>query len=206
MSAQRRVAGIAAASVLTALVMTAWDLTTDPVMAGTVGAWVWVDGGPYFGIPMENFLGWVVVVAVICLVYRWTEPAVPLRPMGSPKRWIALGPLIGYGTMALGDALVGLPASRLWSLLLEVAESRATARRTGDLAAQWDRDRFVRPSVVDQRTLMVVDRQLLSEVLGHTSGNLTQAAKILGITRATLRAKLTALGLASEKDAGAGDP
>jgi putative membrane protein len=113
-SAQRRMAGIVAASVLTALVMTAWDLTTDPVMAGAVGAWVWVDGGPYFGIPMENFLGWVVVVAVICFVYRWTEPAVPLRPMGSPKRWIALGPLIGYGTMALGDALVGLPeATRL---------------------------------------------------------------------------------------------
>jgi putative membrane protein len=113
-SAQRGTAGIAAASVLTALVMTAWDLTTDPVMAGTVGAWIWVDGGPYFGIPLENFLGWVVVVAVICFVYRRTESWLPLVPMGSPKRWIALGPLIGYGTMALGDALVGLPiATRL---------------------------------------------------------------------------------------------
>jgi putative membrane protein len=108
-SAQRRMAGIVAASVLTALVMTAWDLTTDPVMAGAVGAWIWVDGGPYFGIPLENFSGWVLVVSVICFVYRRTEPSLPLRPMGSPRRWIAFGPLIGYGTMALGDSLVGLP-------------------------------------------------------------------------------------------------
>jgi two-component system nitrogen regulation response regulator GlnG len=44
------------------------------------------------------------------------------------------------------------------------------------------------------------DRQLFDHVLKHTGGNLTQAAKILGITRTTLRSKLVALGLAVEKD------
>jgi|SRR6187399_20372 len=113
-SAQRGTVGIVAASILTGLVMTAWDLTTDPVMAGTVGAWKWVNGGPYFGIPLENFLGWTFVVTIICFIYRRVEPMIPLRPLGTPRRWIALGPLIGYGTMALGDALVGLPiATRL---------------------------------------------------------------------------------------------
>jgi two-component system nitrogen regulation response regulator GlnG len=47
---------------------------------------------------------------------------------------------------------------------------------------------------------IVVDRPLLKEVLEHTGGNLTQAAKILGITRTTLRTKLATLGLAMDKE------
>jgi two-component system nitrogen regulation response regulator GlnG len=46
-----------------------------------------------------------------------------------------------------------------------------------------------------------VERQLFVEVLRHTGGNITQAARTLGITRGTLRAKLAALGLAAERPA-----
>jgi two-component system nitrogen regulation response regulator GlnG len=45
----------------------------------------------------------------------------------------------------------------------------------------------------------LMDRQVFDEVLNHTDGNLTQAAKILGITRATLRSKLAALNLPTER-------
>ena len=76
------------------------------------------------------------------------------------------------------DALVGLPASRLWSLLLDVVESRVGARRTGDLAAQWDRDRFVRPSIVDQRTLLIVDRHLLDATAAFDSIELSPIAPL----------------------------
>jgi two-component system nitrogen regulation response regulator GlnG len=51
----------------------------------------------------------------------------------------------------------------------------------------------------------LTDRHLLRLVLQHTSGNLSQAARYLGITRATLRSKLQALGLASEKSPAADD-
>ncbi len=113
-SAQRGIIGIATAGLLTALVMSAWDLTTDPVMAGQVRAWIWVDGGPYFGIPFSNFSGWILVVWCICVLYRTIEVRVPVAPLGAPRRWLALGPLIGYGTMALCDSAVGLPqATRL---------------------------------------------------------------------------------------------
>jgi putative membrane protein len=114
MSAERRPLGIVAAGVLTGIVMTGWDLTTDPVMVGEVGAWVWEDGGPYFGIPMQNFAGWVLVVTTISVAYRFVERRVPLRPIGQHTRLVTLAPLIGYGTMALADALVGMPeATRL---------------------------------------------------------------------------------------------
>jgi DNA-binding NtrC family response regulator len=41
----------------------------------------------------------------------------------------------------------------------------------------------------------ITDRHLLSEVLRHTKGNLSQAAKVLGIARSTLRTKLEALSV-----------
>ncbi len=47
----------------------------------------------------------------------------------------------------------------------------------------------------------LTDRHLLTLVLRHTGGNLSQAARALGITRATLRAKLTALGISVDRPA-----
>ncbi len=45
----------------------------------------------------------------------------------------------------------------------------------------------------------LTDKHLLTEVLRHTNGNLSQAARNLGITRATLRTKLNALGIPVER-------
>jgi two-component system nitrogen regulation response regulator GlnG len=45
----------------------------------------------------------------------------------------------------------------------------------------------------------LVDRHVLGLVLRHTDGNLSQASRLLGITRATLRTKLSALGLSADR-------
>lgn len=45
----------------------------------------------------------------------------------------------------------------------------------------------------------LTDKHLLVEVLRHTVGNLSQASRLLGITRATLRTKLDALGIPIER-------
>jgi two-component system nitrogen regulation response regulator GlnG len=47
----------------------------------------------------------------------------------------------------------------------------------------------------------LTDRHLLALVLRHTGGNLSRAAATLGITRATLRSKLAALGIPVERPA-----
>jgi two-component system nitrogen regulation response regulator GlnG len=46
--------------------------------------------------------------------------------------------------------------------------------------------------------LAIAERRLFRQVLQHTGGNLSQAARLLGIHRATLRARVAALGLAAE--------
>jgi hypothetical protein len=55
----------------------------------------------------------------------------------------------------------GLAASELWSLLLDVAEQRAAERSAANVQQQWERDRFVGPAYIDQRTLNQLDGHLL---------------------------------------------
>ncbi len=47
----------------------------------------------------------------------------------------------------------------------------------------------------------MAEREILTEVLNHTDGNLTQAAKRLGIARATLRSRMDTLGMSVEHNA-----
>ena len=59
---------------IAASAMTAWDLSLDPRMVAD-GNWVWRAAGPYFGIPLSNYLGWFVTAALIYIVwYAITRP------------------------------------------------------------------------------------------------------------------------------------
>jgi hypothetical protein len=96
------------------------------------------------------------------------------RPTGASRGWITSG--LPPGAF---DALAGaLPAARLWSLLLEVIEARAAARHTADLTAQWDRDRFVQASAVDQRGQLEIDGHLLAAASGFESIELSPVAPL----------------------------
>lgn len=64
---------------------------------------------------------------------------------------------------ALREALTqGLPPNELWSLLLGVLEARAAQRTPAMVRQQWENDRFVQPSAIDQRTLNHLDSHLLA--------------------------------------------
>jgi hypothetical protein len=95
--------------------------------------------------------------------------------MTRPSRsWVTAGLPAG----AYEELTRGLPASRLWSLLLEVAEARAAGRRLAELLEQWDRDRFVQPAVVDQRSLVEVDHHLLAATAAFESIELSPVAPL----------------------------
>ncbi len=52
---------------------------------------------------------------------------------------------------------------------------------------------------IHREIINMVEREIFATILQQTDGNLTQAAKRLGITRTTLRARLEALGMSLEK-------
>lgn len=56
----------------------------------------------------------------------------------------------------------GLAATELWSLLLSVLEQRAAQRSPATVRQQWQSDRFVQPSAVNQRVLNELDSHLLA--------------------------------------------
>ena len=117
-------------SILSALVMTAWDLTMDPVMsfhpcpdstlscldgeldAANVGdpAWVWGESGPHFGVPLENFRGWLIASFTVFFAYRLVERKLPLKSFtGMNSRIMVIIPVGVYSAMALVDTWLGYP-------------------------------------------------------------------------------------------------
>jgi uncharacterized membrane protein len=90
-----------------ALAFTAWDLFLDPQMVKW-DLWVWDEPGAYFGIPLQNYLGWLIGSAIITAVVR---PA-PLRSRGLvlvyAATWLlqAVGLAVFWGLA--GPALCGL--------------------------------------------------------------------------------------------------
>jgi putative membrane protein len=51
---------VLAVPMLATWIMVIWDLCTEPVWSTISRFWVWPQGGPYFGVPVSNFLGWFV--------------------------------------------------------------------------------------------------------------------------------------------------
>jgi len=108
------------------LVTAAWDLMADPLavsivweqVLGSDAWWWWVDGGPYLpdlmswkggaGIPVENFVGWVLVPATIVAVFSLMFPD-PARIEGPSA---AAVPVLVYGFLYL--TLVGGLIEMAW--------------------------------------------------------------------------------------------
>lgn len=107
---------------VSAVALTAWDLFLDPQKVAW-GFWVWTDNsganvysGGYFGIPWLNFLGWLLVAAIVTLLVRPTN--LPVRPllavygitwifqtMGQLFFWNLPGPALA-GFLGMGSIVV----------------------------------------------------------------------------------------------------
>jgi uncharacterized membrane protein len=54
-----------AVPIIASFIMVMWDMSMDPARATVSKAWIWHDGGSYFGVPFSNFMGWFLCVYVI---------------------------------------------------------------------------------------------------------------------------------------------
>jgi uncharacterized membrane protein len=98
-----------------AVVMTLWDLVIDPILSGpSIRAWVWETGGPYFGIPIQNYLGWLLTTFTVFLTYRAVEQRVRAVPAGALSARVVALPVTAYGLMLAADLLSGVTPTWLW--------------------------------------------------------------------------------------------
>ena len=96
---------------------------------------------------------------------------------------------MGIGETAYAALAGGLAASDLWSLLLSVVEQRAGQRTATHVKQQWERDRFVCPAYIDQRTLNALDGHLLAAASEFEALELSPLAPL---------GSCSAIGLASQ--------
>jgi uncharacterized membrane protein len=55
--------------VVASFVMVMWDFCLDPIRSTIDGAWVWEDGGAYYGVPISNYFGWYLTAFLIYQVF-----------------------------------------------------------------------------------------------------------------------------------------
>jgi uncharacterized membrane protein len=97
-----------------AVVMTVWDLIIDPILSGpSIRAWDWEAGGPYFGIPIQNYLGWLLTTFTVYVAYRAIEQRVRPELAGALSARVAALPVAAYGLMLAADLLSGVTPAAL---------------------------------------------------------------------------------------------
>jgi putative membrane protein len=90
-------------------VMVAWDLSQDPVWSNIDRAWVWRDGGRYYGVPVSNFIGWYLTVFIFYQLFAlYLRDRASARPQATWRLAILF-----YAACSLGNLLApaSLPAT-----------------------------------------------------------------------------------------------
>ncbi|MFP5228404.1 MAG: carotenoid biosynthesis protein [Acidobacteriota bacterium] len=101
-------AGLLLVPCMAAVTMTAWDLAMDPVWTNIDRAWVWRDGGGYFGVPFSNYCGWLLTTWVFYQIFAVWLARQPRRVrMASWNRWA----VVMYGMVAGGNLLLAVPSA-----------------------------------------------------------------------------------------------
>jgi uncharacterized membrane protein len=110
-----------------AVALTAWDLFLDPQMIRN-GFWRWAHPGPYQGVPLSNFAGWLLVSAALMAVFDGllrsnSRQITPHHPgLLAAYTVMAVMETVGFAVIfhhgraiALAGALgMGIPAALAW--------------------------------------------------------------------------------------------
>jgi uncharacterized membrane protein len=96
--------GLFGLTIAAACIMVSWDVAMDPYQSTIGGDWIWETGGPYFGVPLHNYVGWFCTVATFIALYLIYERFNPLETSTdeSSRGFFRSGPVLYYASMAIG--------------------------------------------------------------------------------------------------------
>lgn len=112
--------------------MTQWDVVMDPPLSTISKAWIWHDGGAHFGVPLSNYVGWLLTswlfyqAFALYLNGRRNAPA-PSTAGGKALRLIAIVFYLSSGLTHLTPWWIGQSG--------EVMDAAGLLWRIGDLRA-----------------------------------------------------------------------
>ena len=116
------------------LIMTSWDLVLDPVMVKQEH-WIWETEGLYFGIPLQNYLGWWLTSFLILMAFQWFDSRI-LHGQDSPQAGlerlsnliyliIGMGNITGAMITGLwGPAWIALGAMGFWTIVFWTVQKK----------------------------------------------------------------------------------
>jgi putative membrane protein len=114
-------AGAFALACVSGFIMTAWDLSMDAIWSTLDRAWIWRNGGMFFGVPLCNFAGWYFTTFLFYLAFAVYCRRNPPR-MKPTARGLWRVVILFYGVCAGGNLLVFRPG------LFPVTATDATGR------------------------------------------------------------------------------
>jgi uncharacterized membrane protein len=113
-----------------AFVMVLWDLSLDPSASTDGKWWTWHDGGGFFGVPLQNYLGWYLTVFVFMQLFAlYLRARGPEQETIQPKSyfWQAIAM---YALVAI-NFVVCYPVN----VSHTVTDATGAVWQTGDIAA-----------------------------------------------------------------------
>jgi putative membrane protein len=93
---------VIALPIVAAFVMTQWDLVMDPPESTISKAWIWHDGGSDFGVPLSNYLGWLLTSWLFYQAFALYLRRIAVgRPVDSQHRKLLLIAILFYVSTGL---------------------------------------------------------------------------------------------------------
>jgi uncharacterized membrane protein len=98
--------------VVAAFVMAQWDVVMDPPEATISKVWIWHDGGAHFGVPLSNYIGWLLTAWLFYqafAIYLGRRRNVPARTVAQERllRLSAIALYLGSGLTHVTPWLIG---------------------------------------------------------------------------------------------------
>jgi uncharacterized membrane protein len=94
-----------ALAMLASFIMVLWDFSMEAIWSTLDHAWIWRDGGSFFGVPLSNFFGWYFAAFLFYQAFARYFRANPVLSMpSSPSYWRAA--ILCYAVCASGNLLV----------------------------------------------------------------------------------------------------